>query len=128
MKVILTEEEKYEVLEDILCNGLFVIGGSGLELQYNEDEYLISRGKMADPKSVCFEDILIQMLKDGYKLKIVDIEGEGEYTKEFDLEYFMKEVEATDPIILTNILNENSDAYDSFNALQYVLYNDLIFG
>lgn len=124
MEIVLNKEEQEKLLDSILCNGLSLLGGNGLSLDYDENLYFESRKWLQNP---CFEDVLNKMLQNGNSLKIIDHEG-GEYTKELTLDVFKEGIKNIPSNLLLTILEERDDAWDNFNALQYILYKELIFG
>lgn len=127
MKVILTEEESLEFFYNALCNavGTDYILSHGIELAYNSNEYLTAKSKLTNP---CFEDVLIQILKDGGTLTIKDVEGEGENTKSITIKDVYEKVQLTPFEHLSNMINENDDAETADVILQTVFYEEVIFG
>lgn len=124
MQIILTKEESVKFFLDALCNGLTLLPGYGLELDYNDDEYNASRDKLTSP---CFEDVLIQMLQDGYKLKIIDHEGDGNYNKEITIQDVYDRVCKTPVDHLTDMICERDDACTADAILQTVFFNEITF-
>ena len=127
MKIQLTKKESLDFFHSSLCNaiGTGYMNGYGIELQYNSAEYKESRKKLMEP---CFEDVLIQMLKDGYKLTMLDIENEGEYTKTIDINTVYERVCKTPVDHLVDMINEEDDVTTADVILQTVFYNEVIFG
>lgn len=124
MKIQLTKEECLTHFHSALCNGLTMLPGYGLELQYSSKEYAASRKKFTDP---CFEDVLIQMLKDGYTLSILDIEGNGDQNKTINIQDVYSRLPKTPLNHLSDMINENDDAYTADAIIQTVFYGELIF-
>lgn len=109
---------------DAICNGLSLLPSYGLELNYESKQYAKSRKKLKDP---CFEDVLIQMLKDGYKLDILDIEGEGEHNSSIGIEDVYERVQNTPLNHLCDQINEDGDCYTADAIIQSVFFKDLVF-
>lgn len=126
MEIKLNAKESEEYFYNSLCNGLEYIGSYGLELDFDESEYKECRKGM--PQGVCYEDVLMQMLRDGYKLTINDIECEGEYTRSIGIEEVHERVEKTPLRHLSNMINEQDDAETADVILQTVFFEDIIFG
>lgn len=124
MKIILTNEESLEYFYNSLCNGLSYIGGYGLMLDYNKKEYKLSRDKLVTP---CFEDVLKQMLLDGYELRLVDTENEDEF-KKITIKEVYERVQLTPHRHLMDAVNQNDDATTADVIIQTVFYNEVIFG
>lgn len=128
MKIQLTSDEQEKFYSSILCNGLQLLNGCGLALQFNDNEYETAKTQLEENQ--CYEDVLLQMLKNGNILKIVDVEGNGEYTKKIEYITDFTIIEGKERFLhfFSEIMNEQDDAWDNFNAMQYILYGDLIFG
>lgn len=129
MKLILTKKEIEQVLLDILCSALSKTIHSGIQYGYNKENY-----NKFKKEGNCWEDNLILLLKGGGRIKFVDVEGgDGEHT-------FLTLKSATEKlksISDTNIIakvkdilsdESNSDAWDAWDILQYILYGEVIYG
>jgi len=127
MKITLTPQESEQMFFDSMCNvfGTGYFDGYGLELDYNEKDYKESREKLQNP---CFEDVLLQMLKDGKTLTLVDIECDGEYTRSITLEDVHNKVCNTPTNHLMDMINEDGDVVTSDVILQTVFFDEIIFG
>lgn len=127
MKITLTKKESLDFFYNALCNavGTGYMNGYGIELQYDSTQYASSRKKLSDP---CFEDVLIQMLKDGYSLTMLDVEGEGENTKAITMRDIYDRVQLMPLKHLTDMINEEDDAITADVLLQTVFFNEIIFG
>lgn len=127
MKIVLTPQESENLFFDAMCN-VFGVGyheSYGLELDYNTEEYQSAKTKLDNP---CWEDILLQILKDGGKLTLVDLEGGGEYTKSITLKDVHEKVCKTPFNHLVDAINEEGDASTSDVILQTVFFNEVVFG
>jgi len=130
MELKLTPQESEEIFYNALCNGLQLIGGYGLELDYDQEEYKIAKQALeANTKDmICFEDVLMEMLKRGEYLVMVDVEGEGEYTSTVRLTQIHQRVETVAPVHIVNYQEEQDDADDADAVLQTVFFGEVIFG
>ena len=131
MKLELTKLESEDFFHASLCNGLSYIGGYGLKLKYDAEEYQKSRDiwkSNNSERTCCFEDVLMQMLKDGYKLTLHDYEYDGEYTKSITLDDVHNRVQLTPIRHLLDMVNENDDAITAEVIMQTVFFEDVIFG
>lgn len=126
MEIKLNAKESEEYFYNALCNGLGYMGGYGLEFECDENEYKKSRKKL--PEGVCYEDVLMQMLRDGYELTMVDVECEGEYTRSINLKDVHDRVQNTPLRHLQDMISENDDAETADVILQTVFFEDIIFG
>jgi hypothetical protein len=125
MKILLTPAESETFFYNSLCNGLGYIQGYGLELSVNEKDYKAARKKLDSP---CFEDVLMQVLRDGKPLKMIDHGCDGEYTKEITLKDVHEKVQTTDAKWLLQMEHEEDDATTADCILQTVFFGEIIFG
>jgi hypothetical protein len=130
MKIILEKNEAEEIFFNAMCNGLgYVTSGYDLELDFNDEEYKAAATKLKDAgTSPCFEDVLMQMLRDGNSITLVDIGCEGEYTKSITLKDVHERVALTPTSHLMDMINENDDACTADVVLQSVFFEDIVFG
>ncbi len=129
MKLQLEQKEIEAVLLDCFCNGgLSELYSSGIDYVYNKPKY-----KEFAVDSQSYEDNLINLLKGGGRLKFVDMEDEDN-TVFLTMELAQERLtNIENKIVIESILkmDENdysADAWDGYNVLQYILYNDIIFG
>lgn len=125
MKLLLTNEEKEQFFYNALCNIGGTLSGYGLELDYDNDEYRKSKEKLSNP---CIEDVFMQMLKDGYSLKLNDIEGDGENDTTISLYKVHSNIELTPFDDLMAMHNEEDDGNTADSIIQSVAYGEIIFG
>ena len=130
MKIILEKKEAEEIFFNAMCNGLgYVTSGYDLELDFNDEEYKAAATKLKDAGTrPCFEDVLMQMLRDGNSITLVDIGCEGEYTKSITLKDVHERVALTPTSHLMDMINENDDACTADVVLQTVFFEDVVFG
>jgi hypothetical protein len=123
MKIILTHEESENLFLDAMCNALGYISGYGLELYFDNTEY-----KKYRKEGMCYEDVLLEILRNGGKLTLIDNECEGEYTKSITIQDVHDKVQDTPIKHLMDAINEHGDADTSDVILQSVFYGEVIFG
>jgi hypothetical protein len=129
--ITLSNEKSIEFFHNALCNGLDYISGYGLSLDFVKAEYKNSSEKWRQEhpnETCCYEDVLIQMLRDGYSLTIVDEECDGEYTRTIRLGDVWERVSKTPQRFLFDMIEENDDAETADVILQTVFFEDIIFG
>jgi hypothetical protein len=124
MEIKLTNDESFEIFYNSICNGLSLLSGYGLELSYNDQDYKDAKSKLTDP---CFEDVLMQILKDGNTLSILDIEGEGTYNADIKISDVWERVNLTPANYLIDMINENDDADTADAIIQTVFFKSIIF-
>ncbi len=135
MEIKLTEKESEEYFCNALCNGgLQSLECSGIELEINKDDYKEAKKALQDKNNdervmICYEDVLMQILRGGKKLKFVDVEDEeSEQTKEISLADVHEKVCKMPIEHLNDYIEENDDATTADVLLQTVLYGEIIFG
>ncbi|MEI6508585.1 MAG: hypothetical protein WCO54_08860 [Bacteroidota bacterium] len=125
IKMKLGKNLSEEIFYNALCNGLSLMQGYELEFSYDIEEYKKSRNKLENP---CWEEVLMQMLKDGYKLTLIDEGCEGEYTRSITIEDVHERVENTELPHLINMINEQDDCNTADAILQTTFFEEIIFG
>ena len=131
MEIRLSNQESEEMFFNSLCNGLDYIGGYGLELETKEAEYRAAKRtllKRNPDASVCYEDVLMQILREGGSLTLIDIECEGEYTRSIYMQQVHERVEKTPARFLLDMIEERDDAETADVIIQTVFFEDIIFG
>jgi hypothetical protein len=131
MKVQLTHEESESHFFDALCNGLQEMQYYGLELQYKDEDYESAKQSIIERLGnnivMCYEDVLMEILKMGKSLGLADLEG-GEDTHFITLKEVHERVNNTPIRHLMDAINENGDAVTADVIIQTVFLNDVIYG
>lgn len=123
MKIELSQDEMYQVLFTLLCEGLYYFPGYGFTLEYSADEYQEAK-KTAKERTL--EGIQVQMLLNGDGLTFQDHEGDNTAILTLDL---VKENFALIPgEIREELITGYADADAADQALQYIFYKEVIFG
>lgn len=127
MEIKLTPQESEEYFHNALCNAVSTgyMDGYGLELEWDEAEYELSRKKLTSP---CIEDVWMQMLRDGYKLTFVDNESEGDMTRSISMKEVHERVSLIPASHILNLFNENDDVETADCILQFVFWKEIVFG
>lgn len=124
MRIIFQKEEAEDIFLDALCNGLGYIESYGLELHYLKTNY--NQAKESLNNTGCHEDILLQILKDGHKLKLADNESEDEWVISLDdVHERMSNVPCDD---LVAMIQGTDDASTADVILQTIFLNEVVFG
>ena len=124
MKITLTKEESLNYFYNALCNGLGYVGAYGIQIDWDEIEYQEAKAKL---KSPCFEDILIQILKDGGTLDFSDKQLSF-HEVNITLKMVEERVSKTPFKHLLDMVNGNDDAVTADVIIQTVLFEDVVFG
>ena len=127
MTIKLSNAKAEEIFFSALCNGLGQLGMYGLLLDVNENQYRDASSQL-DSGSICFEDVLIKMLKLGYPLSFKDDECDGEYDANITLRDVHERVPTAPSYLLDDMLTGEDDACTADGILQWVMYNEIIFG
>jgi hypothetical protein len=127
MKIQLEKQEALDIFHTSLCNvyGSGYFNGYGLEFIWDEDEYKKAKEKLQNP---CFEDVILQIIKDGGTLGVLDHECDGEYNAHINEAIILDRMDQVTAQRLLNIINEEDDIDDADAVLQTLLYGEVIFG
>lgn len=138
MKVLLTPQESEEIFYSALCNSLaYIQNGYELDLKFFNAHYDDARkalrgGVKGIPQfpdlAICYEDVLLQILRDGNTLTMVDLGCGGEYTATISLQDVHERVQQAPINHLMDAINETGDAVTGDVILQQVFFNEVIFG
>lgn len=131
MEIKLTPKESEEYFFHALCNGIGMLSNSGLEFDYDDKDYDAAKKNLKAKDSnqtICREDVWMEILRMGKKLRVNDIDGDGEYTREITLKEVHERVQNTQLNHLQDMIDENDDAVTADVILQRVFFDDLIFG
>lgn len=126
MTITFTTEEALEHFHTALCNGLDYISLHGLTLDYEKAHYKQAKESLK-LGTTCFEDVLIQILKDGHPLVLHD-EEEGEYDSKIYIRDVIERMSLVPMRHMMNAINEDDDAETADVILQTIFYKDTIFG
>lgn len=131
MKIILEPQESEEMFHTALCNGLSYISSHGLILEADEQDYQAAKQslKQKNPdREICYEDVLLEVLRIGKSLTLIDEEGDGDNNSTISLSDVHERVSQTPIDHLTNMITGNDDAETADIIIQTVFYQDIIFG
>lgn len=124
MEIKLTNKESEDIFYNSLCNGLNQMVYYELRLTYNGTDYEQARSKFSEQP--CYEDVLMQILRDGNSLTMVDIEGEESYS--INLQDVHERVQQAPFSVLLEVIDERDDADTADAILQQVFFGEVMFG
>lgn len=133
-KITLTPQMSEELFYNALCNGLgYMCTGYDLSIGYKKDDYKSAKAKLTDTSEfggVCYEDVLIQILRDGNILTIEDNYSELEDREIFSITLadVHTRVQNTPVDYLLQMINEEDDAITADVILQTVFLGEVIYG
>lgn len=130
MTIVLTHTESETYFHTALCNGLGEMRYYGLSLEVDgNNAYKKAKAKLEkEYNSTCYEDVLLQILKDGGTLTMVDEENDGDYTRTITIKEVHDRVAKSPLSHLMDMINEQDDATTGDVILQSVFYDEVIFG
>lgn len=127
---MITNEQSLEFFHSALCNaeGTSYMESYGISLEYNEHDYNTAKENLKkENKSICTEDVLIQILKEGGNLVYKDNEG-SEDDAIININDVYERVPKVPNDTLQEMINGNDDANTADIILQIVFYKEIIFG
>jgi len=129
MNINLTHEESEAHFYNAICNGLGELKYYDLDLDYDAKEYKAAKQQLNNKQpdtQACWEDVLMEMLRSGNTLWIVDENDDERHPITLDLVH--ERVQQTPVNHLMNAINENDDATTADCIIQTVVYGDVIYG
>jgi hypothetical protein len=129
MKIILTPQESEEYFFNALCNGLDYVQGYGLYIKKKKkdrEQAVANLEALKPDEAICYEDVLMQILRDGGELNLYDAESEEDNI--ITLADVHERVANTPIEHLMDMVAERDDAITSDVIIQQVFLNDVIFG
>ena len=129
MTINLTPQESEQHFYDAVCNGLGELSYYDLELDYDDDEYKAAKQSWINKhpnEQACYEDILMEMLRNGNTLWINDLNDDEKHP--ITLALVHERVQNTPIRHLMDAINENGDATTADCIIQTVVYGEVIYG
>ena len=125
LKISLTNELSEEIFFNALCNSMdYMCSSYGLDLRYKESDYKNAKAKLTNP---CIEDVWMQMLRDGSKIGLKDLEG-GMGTEYITLDTIHERVKNVPITDLLDMIDGNDDVVTGDVVLQIVFLNEIMYG
>ena len=129
MEIKLNNEESERYFFDAMCNGMGYFGGYGVRLDYKDSAGDKSREVLAEAagdRTICREDVWMQILRNGDTLVFEDEEMEEKYN--VTLKDVHSKVQLTPPNHLMDMVNDRDDAITSDCILQTVIFGEVKYG
>ncbi len=144
VKITLSNEKSEELFHSALCDGIQILSNYGLEFDYKNVEYnkaskrlevKINKGEIPtgmivfknEKPTICREDVWMEMLRLGFKLKVIDKENDGEYNRSIGLAHVHNRVQETPIRHLSDAINQEGDSITADVIIQTVFFRDVIF-
>ena len=143
MKIQFEKKDAEQILYDSFCNGglseLYYCGISvNWESNPNATNYTNAKNRLKEKQkeneTICIEDVFVEILKNGDAIIFTDNEDEDGELIELRLNDALNNINSINDdakIELAKLLDEDNcdaDAWDYFNAIQYALYKEVIYG
>jgi hypothetical protein len=127
MEIKLTPQESETYFFNALCNGVVQMGYYNLELAYEIDDYTSAKATLVKEASdVCYEDVLMQILRNGNSLTMVDLDAEDSYS--ITMQDVHERVQQTPVHNLLEMIEGRDDADTADCIIQQVFFSEIIFG
>ena len=149
MKIILDHKESENFFHTALCNVGGDFASCGLELDWSKKDYQAAKKSLeekiaknevphfvyypeykkrdGEKPTICFEDVLLEILVLGGKLKIKS-DGYEECNRSITLKDVHERVQKADTRWILEMHNESGDSTTAFEILQMVFFEKSIFG
>jgi hypothetical protein len=133
MKIVTENNAEIEELfYNSLCNAVSTgyMAGYGLELTYENEDYEEAKKSLKEKTSdtICFEDVLMEILKMGKPLTMKDVENDDAYTSKIYIKDLHKRFRKVPSSTLSNIMRQEDDVCDADVIIQTVFFKEVIFG
>ena len=134
MKILFDNLETEKFFYNALCNSLNYLSKYGCEINYTKKDYMDAKKRleknpslMFDNYTICYEDVLIEILRGGKTITCKDNEN-GLDDSIINLKDVHERMEMTPLRHLMDMYNEIDDADTADAILQTIFYKDVIFG
>lgn len=128
----LTKKQAEECFYNALCNGLDELMASGIRISATDpNEYAKAKASLVAKKpkdGVCLEDVYMEMLRLGYTLSSLDIDGDEDYNVSITLKDVHDRIMLTPERHLQDMLGEVDDAITADVILQTIFFKEVVFG
>jgi hypothetical protein len=129
MKIRLEKSEAEQYFYNALCNALGELAYYGLVIEFDKKAYKEAKESLKNKEAnTCFEDVLMELLRMGGTITMIDEEGDGEMTKSITIQDVHEKVAKTPLNHLVNMIQENDDATTGDVILQTVFFDEIVFG
>jgi hypothetical protein len=125
--ITLTPQESEEIFLNAMCNALGTNywEGYGIRVITDGEQYKKAEQDLSSP---AWEDILMQILRNGGQLEVRDDEGYGEIIAKITIDDVHQKVSQAPQWALLQIADESDDAETADVILQTVFFGEVIYG
>ena len=131
VRVSIADNDVPTLFYDCLCSGS--VGFGALRLEYTDDSYaeakksLLERRPEGDYGTLCWEDVITEIIKTGNTLKFIDVDDEETFYL-VNLETIKKNVAKIEFHHLNAMINEQDDAITHDSILQTLIMGEIVYG
>jgi hypothetical protein len=139
MKVdfLFDKEDTKKIIFESFCNGgLTELNCSSIIVDFdsihNNRNYQNAKKRLQGKQSVCFEDVCVEILSNGDTIEFTDYEGDDEIISLSlkTAEAYINSLDLDEKLELKKIIDEDTscDAWDYYNALQFCMFGEVVYG
>lgn len=136
MKIILTNPEAEKFFHSALCNGLSMMAGYGIQIDYNEKDYREAKASLKallkagtiEKQDICLEDVWMEILRMGNKLTFINSEDEDRKIVSITIKDVYKRLPKVSIRRIADMVTGDDDAYTADAILQTVFYGEILYG
>lgn len=128
VRVSISDNDVPTLFRDCLCSGS--VGFGALRLEFAHDSYAEAKESLRKQKpdeTLCWEDVITEMLKIGKTLTFIDVEDEETFYL-VNLETIRKNVAKIELQHLNAMINEQDDAITHDSILQTLIMGEIVYG
>ena len=127
VRVHVANDDVPNLFRDCLCSGS--IGFGSLRIEYTSEDYQEAKQVLLQRKpdqTICWEDVITEILNLGFYLTFVDVEDDTKY--KINLQTIRNNVPAIQFRDMNAMMNERDDAITHDSILQCLILGDVIYG
>lgn len=130
MKIILEKNEAETMFHDALCNGLYELQCYGINVEPSDKAYKSAKVRLKKAKpneAICYEDILLEVLRGGDVLTFIDTE-ECEDPVDVTLTMVHERMNQVPLKWIMQVIEGNDDATTADVILQTIAFGEIVYG
>ena len=131
VRVSIADNDVPTLFRDCLCSGS--VGFGALRLEYTDDSYaeakksLLERRPEGDYGTLCWEDVITEIIKTGNTLKFIDVDDEETFYL-VNLETIKKNAAKIELEHLHAMIYNQDDAITHDSILQTLIMGEIVYG
>jgi len=128
VRIQIADNDVPTLFRDCLCSGS--VGFGALRLEHTQEAYAEAKESLRKRKpdqTLCWEDVITEILLNGKTLKFIDMEAE-DIIYNVNLETIRKNVAKIEVHHMNSIINEQDDAITHDSILQTLIMGEIVYG